>query len=62
VVLGLQALDPLLLQGNREQALHDAAATLELFIATGGMVSIFADARVRAAAMAAALRRVSHAS
>ena len=36
---GLLALDPLLLASGREQALHDAAATLELLVATGGTVS-----------------------
>lgn len=55
---GLEVLDPLLLQGGREQALFDAAATLELFVATGGTVSMLAEARRRAAEMADAVRRV----
>ncbi len=46
------------LHGGCEQVLLDAAATLELFVATGGAVSIFADARTRAAMMATAVRRV----
>ena len=54
---GLLALDPLLLASGREQALHDAAATLELLVATGGTVSLFAAARTRAGAMADAVRR-----
>ncbi len=55
---GLEALDPLLLQGGRDQALHDAAATLELFVATGGTASMLAEARARAGEMAAAVRQV----
>ena len=54
---GLLAVDLLLLAGGREQALHDAAATLELLVATGGTVSLFVSARARASLMAAAVRR-----
>lgn len=43
---------------GREQALHDAAATLQLLVATGGTVDMFATARTRAGAMADAIRRV----
>ena len=57
-VRGLHALDPFLLQGGAEQALHDAAATLELLIATGGTVGLYVSARLRAGAMADAVRRV----
>ncbi len=55
---GLAALHTLPLQDRCEPALRDAAATLELFVATGGMVSTFAEARARAKSMAAAVRRV----
>lgn len=55
---GLLSLDPLLLSGGHEQALHDAAATLELLVATGGTVSLFATRGDRAGAMADAVRRV----
>jgi hypothetical protein len=58
VMRGLKALDRLLLQGNREEELHDAAYTLELMVATGGTPGMFAEARSRAGAMAAAVRRV----
>lgn len=57
VLLGLNALDSLLLQGGREQALYDAAAALELFVAAGGMASRTAEGRVRYGLMAAAVRR-----
>ena len=56
-VFGLHALNRLILAGDREQALRDAAATLELHIATRGRISIFAGARSRAAEMAAAIRQ-----
>ena len=56
-VRGLHALDELILQGGCEQALRDAAATLELYVATGGVISIFAGARSRAAEMAVAIRQ-----
>jgi hypothetical protein len=55
---GLNALDPYLLQGGREQDLHDAASLLELLVATGGTASMLTEARSRAAAMAAAVRRL----
>ena len=54
VLLGLNSLDTVLLRGGGEQLLHDAAATLELFVATGGVVSNSGDARARYALMAAA--------
>ncbi len=54
---GLKALDPFLLEPGCEQDLHDAAALLELLVATG-TASILAVARSRAAAMAAAVRRL----
>ena len=54
----LQALDPLLLRGGCEPELHDAAATLELLVATGGTVDLLTAARTRAKAMADAVRRV----
>ena len=57
VLLGLNSLDSALLQDGGEQSLHDAAATLELFVATGGVVSNFVDARARYALMAEAVRR-----
>ena len=57
-VQGLLALDPLLLSGGHEQAMHDAAATLELLVATGGTVSLFATGGERAGTMADAVRRV----
>ena len=56
-VRGLHALDELVLKGHCERALRDAAATLELYVATGGVISIFAGARARAGVMAAAIRR-----
>lgn len=55
---GLEALDSLLLQGGRDQALHDAAAFLELLVATGGTASMPTEARQRAAEMADAVRQV----
>lgn len=55
---GLLSLDPLLLCSGREQALHDAAATLELLVATGGTVSLFVSTRDRTGVMADAVRRV----
>ena len=58
VLLGLASLDAVLSRGGCEHALKDAAATLELFVATGGVVSNFADARARYGLMAAAVRRV----
>ena len=54
---GSTPLDSALLQGGGEQSLHDAAATLEIFVATGGVVSNFVDARARYALMAEAVRR-----
>lgn len=56
-VRGLHALDPLLLKGGFDQDLHDAAATLELLVATGGTANLFTAARARAGAMADAVRR-----
>ena len=56
-VRGLLALDPLLLHGGCEQALHDAAATLELLVATGGTIGLYVSARLRVGAMADAVRR-----
>ncbi len=43
---------------NCDQLLRDAGATLELFVATGGVVAAHAETRVRIGAMAAAVRRV----
>lgn len=57
VLLGLNSLDPLLLHDSCEQALHDAASTLELFLVSDGVASEFMDARTRYGAMAAAVRR-----
>ena len=57
VLLGLNSPDTVLLSGGGEQLLHDAMATLELFMATGEVVSNSADARARYALMAAAVRR-----
>jgi len=57
VLLGLNALDTVLLQGGCEQALSDAAAALELFVAAGGMASRSAEGRARYGLMAAAVRR-----
>ncbi len=56
---GLEALDPLLLQGGREQALHEASAILELLVATGGSVSMLIEARRRAGEMSDAVRRLT---
>ena len=53
---GLLSLDPLLLRGGNQE-LHDASATLELLVATGGTANLFTTARERAGAMAAAVRR-----
>ena len=58
VLRGLNALDPFLLQSGRDQDLHDAASMLELLLATGGAASMLTEARSRAAAMAAAVRRL----
>ncbi len=58
VIRGLEALDSLLLQSGREQALYDAAAILELFVSTGGTISPFEETRVRTVAVADAVRRV----
>ena len=55
---GLLSLDPLLLSDGHEQVIHDAAATLELLVATGGSVSLFVAGGSRARAMADAVRRV----
>ena len=57
VLLGLSSLDTVLLQGGREQALHDAAAALELFVAAGGMANRSTEARARYGVLAAAVRR-----
>jgi len=54
---GLEALDPLLLRGGYEQALHEASATLELLVATGGTIGLYVSARNRAKTMADAVRR-----
>ncbi len=54
---GVDALDVLLLRGRYEPDLHEAAATLELIVATDGLMGAFAHVRPRAAAMAAAVRR-----
>ena len=56
-LLGLNSLDPLLLQDNCAQALLDAASVLERFVAAGGVVSKVADARTRYGTLAAAVRR-----
>lgn len=58
VLRGLNALDPFLLQSGRDQALHDAASMPEIRLATGGTASMLTEARARAAAMAAAVRRL----
>ena len=57
VLLGLNSLDTVLLQGGYEQALYDAAAALELFVAAGGMASRTAEGRARYSLLAAAVRR-----
>ena len=57
VLLGLSALDTVLLQGGREQALQDAAAALELYVGAGGMANRSAEARARYGVLAAAVRR-----
>ena len=57
VLLGLNSLDTMLLQGGCEQALHDAAAALELFVAAGGLAHKSAEARSRYGLLAAAVRR-----
>ncbi len=57
VLLGLSSLDTVLLQGGCEQALHDAAAALELFVASGGMADRSAEGRSRYGVGAAAVRR-----
>ncbi len=57
VLLGLSSLDTVLLQGGCEQALHDAAAALELFVAAGGMANRSAQGRARYGVLAAAVRR-----
>ncbi|MDQ2733533.1 MAG: hypothetical protein M3Y55_00770 [Pseudomonadota bacterium] len=54
---GMKALDPFLLKPGCAQDLHDAAAILELLVATS-TASISASARSRAAAMAVAVRRL----
>ena len=54
---GLLSLDPLILGAKCEHALMDAAATLELLVATGGTVDLFTSGRTRAIEMAAAVRR-----
>lgn len=53
-VRGLHALDPVLLKDGVAQEVHDAAATLELLVATG---RTFSAARARAPGMAEAVRR-----
>jgi len=40
VLPGLHSLDPLLLQDGCEQALLDVAPVLEVFVATGGVLSL----------------------
>ena len=57
VLLGLNSLDTVLLQGGCEQALHDAAAALEVFVASGGVSNRSADGRARYGVLAAAVRR-----
>ena len=57
VLLGLASLDSLLLQGGGEQALHDAAAALELYVAAGGMSDRSSKGRSRYGKLAAAVRR-----
>jgi hypothetical protein len=56
-LLGLNALDPLLLEPGREAELDDAAAALELVIAVETL-AVSTDARTRAVEMAAAVRRL----
>ncbi len=55
---GLEAIDPLLLQGGREQSLHDAADLLKLIVVRDGSLVTLAETRARAAAMANAVRQV----
>ena len=57
VSVGLYSLDVYLLHANADQLVKEASATLELYLVTG-MVSLFADARARIAAMAAAVQRL----
>jgi len=57
VSLGLSSLDSLLLQDGCEQALQDAAAALELFVAAGGLSNKGKEARARYGVLAAAVRR-----
>ncbi len=55
---GLEAIDPLLLQGGRDQALRDAADLLELVVVRDGSLVTLAETRDRAAVMANAVRQV----
>ena len=56
-VRGLQALNPLIRPGC-EPALRDAAATLEVLVATGATIGLSLSAQPHAKAMADAVRRV----
>ncbi len=55
---GLEALDPMLLQGGRDQALRGAADLLELVVVRDGSLVTLAETRDRAAVMANAVRQV----
>jgi hypothetical protein len=57
VVRGLHALDPLLERAGCEEILREAAATLELIVANGASNGLSSAARLRARAMASAVRR-----
>ena len=53
---GLNALDPILLRSGCAEEVYEAAALLELLVATGGTAEMLRVYRARAAAMAAAVR------